>query len=389
VTDTTRLDRVGIPVFASVRPNAVPGSLLVSAGKGLSADEARIGAFMEAIELAYAEPSRARVKLVSATARDLLDGRSRPDAAYDFAPRIDARIEPDEPLACVEAVELNSGATTIMPAERVLFPPPRKLVPFQIFGSDGNGLASGNSFDEATVHALAEVIERDVMAFFNLRDSSQRIDNATLPPSLRGLADSLDQLGFDLAVRAQANVFDLPWFVAGIHERGADAPMHLGFGCNPSRDIAATRAVCEAAQARLTVIHGARDDLPGYMLNYAGLHPDERRQRIGRLRTQLMTGAQIAFGDVIDRSAEAADVPDALALLLRVLSSAGFPTVLSVRYTPPESPLQVVRVAVPRLEIFTGGINRMGPRLKDFHASTQSPVSALRGADPAARDRVL
>src|SRR5579862_6644062 len=55
VTDISRLDRVGVPVFASIRPGAQRGSLCVNAGKGLTAAEARVGAAMEAIEFAMAE----------------------------------------------------------------------------------------------------------------------------------------------------------------------------------------------------------------------------------------------------------------------------------------------------------------------------------------------
>ena len=54
VTDITRLDCVGVPVFASIRPDAQPGSLCVNAGKGITVGEARAGAYMEAIEYAFA-----------------------------------------------------------------------------------------------------------------------------------------------------------------------------------------------------------------------------------------------------------------------------------------------------------------------------------------------
>ena len=84
VTDITRLDRVGIPVYASIRPSATIGSLCVNAGKGLHPIEAEVGAYMEAIELAVAEPEAKRVPVVRATARDVLDGRTRPEAILDL-----------------------------------------------------------------------------------------------------------------------------------------------------------------------------------------------------------------------------------------------------------------------------------------------------------------
>jgi ribosomal protein S12 methylthiotransferase accessory factor len=79
VTDITRLDRAGIPVYASIRPGAAAGSLCVNAGKGLRPIEAEVGAYMEAIEFALAEPGASHVTTVRATARDVLDGRHGPE----------------------------------------------------------------------------------------------------------------------------------------------------------------------------------------------------------------------------------------------------------------------------------------------------------------------
>jgi ribosomal protein S12 methylthiotransferase accessory factor len=61
VTDTTWLDRIGIPVFASIRPDALKGSLCVNAGKGLRSVEAKIGAYMEAIEFSLAQYNTAQL----------------------------------------------------------------------------------------------------------------------------------------------------------------------------------------------------------------------------------------------------------------------------------------------------------------------------------------
>jgi ribosomal protein S12 methylthiotransferase accessory factor len=43
VVDTTWLDRIGIPVYSSIRPDGVKGTLCVHAGKGFTHAEAKIG----------------------------------------------------------------------------------------------------------------------------------------------------------------------------------------------------------------------------------------------------------------------------------------------------------------------------------------------------------
>ncbi|MDD5418276.1 MAG: methanogenesis marker 1 protein, partial [Methanomicrobiaceae archaeon] len=47
VADITSLDRVGIPVFSSIRPTAGTGAISVYNGKGATPTEARVSAMME------------------------------------------------------------------------------------------------------------------------------------------------------------------------------------------------------------------------------------------------------------------------------------------------------------------------------------------------------
>ena len=74
-------------------------------------------------------------------------------------------------------------------------PPATRAGRARYFGSGSNGLASGNSVLEATVHALAEVIERDVTSFHNARDASHLIQPQTLPEPIAGSARSPQRPG--------------------------------------------------------------------------------------------------------------------------------------------------------------------------------------------------
>jgi len=55
VADITNLDRLGIPVFSSIRPTAGRGAISVYNGKGATPTEARVSAIMEGIERYSAE----------------------------------------------------------------------------------------------------------------------------------------------------------------------------------------------------------------------------------------------------------------------------------------------------------------------------------------------
>jgi ribosomal protein S12 methylthiotransferase accessory factor len=364
VTDTTRLDRAGVPVFAAIRPNAIVGSLCVHAGKGMLPEEAEVGAYMEAIEFALAEPQRAKLPMQKRSGRELAA------AGYpliDFLPRGNVELDEERRIDCVEAEELTRGERVWVPAERVLFP-----CPTTFFTSDTNGLASGNTLLEATAHGLAEVIERDVTSFLPFHRTSQRIRNESLPDGLAKVAARVEPQGFDLIVRAVDNEFQLPFFSAVVREQRTADAVHTGYGCHAWSAIAATRAVCEAFQCRLTVIHGGRDSLIKFRDAFAKMTNTERYAVKHLFADANAAGAAPGdFGGVVDWSARATTIESVYALLLERARAVGG-SVLRVALTPPDAPIQVVKVIVPKLEFYAADRPFGGPRLKKAQLSAQS-----------------
>lgn len=365
VTDTTSLDQLGVPVVASIRPSATRGSLCVSAGKGMTVEEAEVGAYMEAIELAWAEPQRTILPSRVVRADELGDGEPRPELWADFLPQVPMTAATT--LPAVEMTNLRDGRAWLVPAERVYFP----LLRGEgggVYGSEGNGLCSGNSLAEATLHGLCEVIERDVTSMtFSMNKDTQRIDNATLPAHLRAIAARLDRLGFDLHVRSARNVFDLPYFLAGVIDRADPDHAHRGDGLHPDASIAVTRAVCEACQSRLSDIHGGRDDLTATRASDTAAA--DRPAPFRRFFAALAGGAATSFATVPDAAASARDLESATRLLVDRLAAQGMPDVLTAELAPPDLGVHIVRVVVPRLECRVGMPGRMGKRLREAHAA--------------------
>ena len=63
--------------------------------------------------------------------------------------------------------------------------------------------------------------------------------------------------GVELMVRQIPNQFDLPCFQAMLHEAASNTVKFSGgYGLHLDAEIALSRAICEAAQSRLSVIHG-------------------------------------------------------------------------------------------------------------------------------------
>src|SRR5262249_2859441 len=155
-TDITWLDRIGIPVFASIRPTAMDGSLCVNAGKGSTADEARVGALMEAIEFACAARTSFRGDVQSTTPRTIAE---QPALDGDFAalcPLWTVAPDPEGSIDAVSASVFPTAAPILLPAELVFLPYPSNSGQ-TLFGTSSNGLCSGNTVKEALLHGLCEL----------------------------------------------------------------------------------------------------------------------------------------------------------------------------------------------------------------------------------------
>jgi len=241
-------------------------SLCVSAGKGLRPQEAEIGAYMEALELAMAEPKAKKLKVIPATVASILDGETRPTAILDFCPKYGVEFELNQPIEAVEAFNLQDGKKYLIPAELGFLPYRNKPI---YFGSNSNGLASGNSIVEASLHGIIEVIERDIMSFQLVHESTKIIPPHSFPENVKEVYNKVKVAGHELVLRYGTNEFDFPFIIACIIDGTTSEPMFIngGYGCHFLKNIAMMRAATEAIQSRLSYIHGGRDDLiNGYNL---------------------------------------------------------------------------------------------------------------------------
>ncbi|MFJ7412868.1 YcaO-like family protein [Streptomyces sp. NPDC098077] len=371
VTDTTWLDRVGIPVYASIRPSAERGSLCVNAGKGLRPDEARAGAYMEAIEFAAAEfrPDIWDIKHLSP-----LEIPRQKSARFDFidlCPLLGRKTAEDEKLPCVEAMDFNTGESVYIPAELV-FSPFRALKGTRLFGSSSNGLSSGNTMLEATVHGLAELIERDVHAFHLISDESRPVDLGSVSGHVAELVRRAQVADLEVVLRTSFNAFGLPFFQAYLLEREDTAPVAVAFGAglHTSRDIAAVRAIAEAAQSRLSHIHGGRDDIVDRHDYFEKAAREAETQATAQLRSRVEDEeGMLLMSDVPDHSDQVDSIAAAGRLLWEKAAEVGIRQVLTVDLTPvPGAGLHVVRVIAPGMESFQHDLQRVGRRLAS-HAS--------------------
>jgi len=358
VRDITDLDVLGVPVFVSVRPQARGEAFTF--GKGLRRVDAEVGAYMEALEFFFAEPGIGAVKTRWGSARDVTGAERANDAILDFAPLLQREIDLDAPLLLASACDLETGDECILPAELVYYPAPD--VGESLFGSSTNGLASGNSVLEGSIQALLELIERDIWSFEFVRSSSKLVDPASLPDDVHEIVERAERNGLQLKVRSIPNEYGLPFFAAFVFEPNNPSrkTFNGGWACDLERDKALVRAVTEAAQSRVAFIHGGRRVPTSRVVSSTSNEEKLVRQHIqgvsdSRQQTSLAEIPDVAVAGRLEQKLDAV-----IARLRHVVRA----PICRVVFTPPDSPLQVVRLVIPFLENLKENRVRVGRRLK-------------------------
>jgi len=258
VADLTRMDEIGIPVYQAIRPNS--RTLSVSQGKGVTPQLAKVSAIMESLESWHAE--ELQLPTFDARVREV-----QPELSYALASLLQRErhfLHPGLKLAWVPARMLDSDKLTYVPRALVeLDYTVRMDYAPSTFEATSNGLASGNIKPEAILHGLLEVVERDALArALQARWPWERFVNPSTIENVsnRRLLEQLTAAGASFLIYDATGPSGLPCFRVSIWSE-ALPEIFSGAGCHLDKDIALSRAITEAAQTRLTLIAGARDDL--------------------------------------------------------------------------------------------------------------------------------
>jgi ribosomal protein S12 methylthiotransferase accessory factor len=367
IADITGLDSIGIPNFTTVRPRERGEGISYYNGKGMTRTAAKAGALMEAIERYSGEFCDLPVHYC--TREEIGRRGSVVDPAEILVPTV-IPYRPDTALEWVEGFDLVSNTATFVPLNIVICPYEPSHGRPRIFYESTNGLASGNTREEALCHALCEIIERDAIALAAAsRDlgpavarvlaqigvsppptdspvpapSRPLIDLETLPPRPLALARKLRRAGLRVYLRDVTSTAGIPTLTCSIVESRADGQhiAHGGSGCHPDARVAVARALTEAAQSRVAHIQGGREDLPTITATPTRFDPD-----------QVFGGTEVSrFSEIASYEHEYVD--DDIRLVLTRLSADGFPQVAVIDLTRPELGIPVMRAVIPRAEAWS------------------------------------
>ena len=341
VADVTWLDDLGVPVYQAIRPDS--WTLCVSQGKGLTDAHAKVSAAMESIELWHGERTPAAPR--TGTPREL---------AGELGYRMDELNLPPR-TAVHQDMRLDWSPATVIGADTQSWVP-RALVAMDsrmgdewcvpLFEQSSNGLASGNTLTEAVLHGLYEVVERDALsrhpAAMSTEDSLVALD--TLEGAPAELVAQIQAAGVHVAIAHLPSETGLPVFLARI--RGDSLAITFGgSGCHLDREVALCRALTEAAQSRVTVIAGARDDIRS--MRYARAELAGRGGDADPLAAASPTGRLDYTRIPTVRTTDLAeDLPLTAAMVVRATGN----DAVFVDHTRPEYGIPVVHVFCPGMK---------------------------------------
>jgi ribosomal protein S12 methylthiotransferase accessory factor len=351
VADITDLDRIGIPVFSSIRPMADRGAISVYNGKGATPTEARVSAMMEGLERYSAEVRDRQLDIASFS---LLDGALDP---RDLILPVDA--DPDALIPWISGWDMMNQEEILVPANAVFHPLPSEYR--RLFRTNTTGLASGNVIEEAIFHGLAEIIERDAWALVEAARHAGPLIQDVKDDLARGLMDKFAAAGVDVYLRDITSDIGVATCAAAADDLLLRDPTLLttGMGTHTSAKVAVLRALTEVAQSRLTQIHGAREDT-----TLADFRKRIGYERTKKLNSHWFSGSEKrSFADV--PSFESDDFLLDIRHMLAKLQEAGLDRAVVVNLTRPEIGIPVVRVIVPGLEMSAVDPERVGKRSRN------------------------
>jgi ribosomal protein S12 methylthiotransferase accessory factor len=338
IVDVTPLDRLGLPVFTAVRPGAARGAARVHAGKGKEPIHARVSAMMEALERYCAEYRGDRMEY--ATYEEIGPGRAvHPEDL--FVPR---KLEQGEKLHWTPVWDILNDEEAYVPSNAVFHPYDSLGMAVPLFRSDSNGLASGNVMEEAILHALFEVIERDALSLAEQRhDLGHRLTIGN-DCAAREVLDRFEENGIEIHLWLLDGKTGIPTVAAAADDTVTRDPamIVIGSGTHACPEIAALRALTEVAQSRGSYLQGGRTDPQREMvIRKAGY---ERLKRINRM--WFADAEAVDIRDIPDVSTNRFDL-DIERALQEISPYADRVCVCDLSRTP----VPVVRVVVPGFEV--------------------------------------
>jgi ribosomal protein S12 methylthiotransferase accessory factor len=355
--DATSLDRIGLPVFTCwrIRPDH---SKTWHTGKGFTAVQAQVSLTMEGIERYCSEfREEYRNRLVLDSYRNL---RKKGLAVLDpntlILPQF-SQYAPDDIYHWVSGHDLIGDEEILIPACAVYHP--FHLEDEPLINTHTDGIASGNTLEEAVFHALMEVIERDAWSIAKFSgDPGDAVAIGDRPENrfLLDIVDKFNRAEIEIIAKDITSDIGIPVIAAFSRDLKQEDMIPIdGFGAHLDPKVAMARALTEVATTRALFIQkygfdGLREDLPAYYF----MDNAQEDFRFYAHAEKDLADMEVGYHE---------DLLEDIKQSSGILQSHGYERLIVVDLTRTDVGLPTVRVIVPGMEAFCFDRTRKGPRL--------------------------
>lgn len=356
IADITDLDRIGLPIYTAIRPTAEDGAISIYGGKGITKDHARASAMMEAFERYSAEKQDTDESIIATV--DEIDSNYINPKTLNLPKDFKKENLNSMKLEWSSAKDIISDKEYYVPTNAIFHP---YKYPVSLFKSNTNGLASGNILEEAVLHGIFEVIERDAWSIFELTHKNYaQIDTDSIESDI--VNDTLEKFesnGIKIKLMDFTADINIPTIAASADDTVTkDAGLlTLGMGTHLDPEVAILRALTEVAQSRATQINGAREDT--VRADFAREAGYERMKRINKYYFKE-EDEKIDLSSIENKSTTS--INRDLDIVEEELMANDIDKILYYDLTRPEVDVSVVRVIIPEMELYALDPSRAGYR---------------------------
>ena len=356
IADITDLDRIGIPIYTAIRPTAEEGAVSIYGGKGITKEHSKASAMMEAFERYSAERQDSDETLTAKI--NEIEG--------DFINPESLNLPKDFKKDKLESMDLEWSLAKDIISNQDYYVPTNAIYhpykhPISLFKSNTNGLASGNILEEAVLHGIFEVIERDAWSIFELTHKNYaQIDTDSIESDvINQTIDKFESNGIKIKLIDFTADIDIPTIAASADDTVTkDAGLlTLGMGTHLDPEVAILRALTEVAQSRATQINGAREDT--VRADFAREAGYERMKRINKYYFKE-EDEKVPLSSIENKSTTS--ITKDLEIVKDELMANDIDKILYYDLTRPELDVSVVRVIIPKMELYALDPSRAGYR---------------------------
>ncbi|NPU85769.1 MAG: methanogenesis marker 1 protein [Syntrophaceae bacterium] len=354
IRDAERDDRIGLPVFTCrrVRPD---GSVTRHTGKGITPIQARVSLTMESVERHASEFREVhRERLVRNSYRRLsrqFNVLPPPDLILSQS----SEYDDDRPIFWIRGYDLLRNEDVYLPACAVFHP--FHLDDILVIHTHTNGIAAGNTLEEAIEHGITEVIERDAWSIAQYR--AEALDALSVEAAdgnafLLDIIEKFCEAGIEIVAKNITSDVGVPTIAAFSRDMQYDSMIPIdGFGTHLDPRVALARALLEIVTTRALFLQTR--GLAGLQEGCSTYFREEEEDY------RFFSYRQIGLGDMNADFRD--DILDDVHLLMSRCMNRGLDRVIAVDLTDGGTGIPTVRVIVPGMEAHCFDRSRRGDRL--------------------------